>query len=124
MFAVEVSDLVKSYGPFKAVKGISLAIAPGEIFGLLGPNGAGKSTTINMIAGVTRLGGGRIEVFGFDNQRDYRTTRRLVGVMHQEVVIDNFFTIDQTLKYGSWTTSGTAGARTWLTGARTSSCAL
>jgi ABC-2 type transport system ATP-binding protein len=52
-----------------------------------------------MIAGVTRLGGGRIEVFGYDNRRDYRVTRRLVGVMHQEVVIDNFFTIDQTLKF-------------------------
>lgn len=97
--ALEITELTKRYDGHAAVKGISFAIAPGEIFGLLGPNGAGKSTTINMIAGVTRLGGGRIAVFGFDNQRDYRTTRRLVGVMHQEVVIDNFFTIDQTLKF-------------------------
>jgi ABC-2 type transport system ATP-binding protein len=97
--ALTILDLVKHYDSQPAVKGISFTIAPGEIFGLLGPNGAGKSTTINMIAGVTRIGGGRIEVFGYDNQRDYRTTRRLVGVMHQEVVIDNFFTIDQTLKF-------------------------
>jgi ABC-2 type transport system ATP-binding protein len=97
--ALAISALTRDYDGRPAVKGISLAIAPGEIFGLLGPNGAGKSTTINMIAGVTRLGAGTIEVFGYDNQRDYRITRRLVGVMHQEVVIDNFFTIDQTLKF-------------------------
>ena len=97
--ALAIHELTKDYDGQPAVKGLSFTIAPGEIFGLLGPNGAGKSTTINMIAGVTRLGGGRIEVFGFDNCRDYRTTRRLVGVMHQEVVIDNFFTIDQTLKF-------------------------
>ena len=97
--ALAIHDLVKNYDGQPAVKGLSLSIAPGEIFGLLGPNGAGKSTTINMIAGVTRIGGGHIEVFGFDNRRDYRVARRLVGVMHQEIVIDNFFTIDQTLKF-------------------------
>lgn len=97
--ALAICNLVKQYDGQPAVKGISFSITPGEIFGLLGPNGAGKSTTINMVAGVTRIGGGSIEVFGYDNQRDYRVTRRLVGVMHQEVVIDNFFTIDQTLSF-------------------------
>ncbi|NJC87056.1 MAG: ABC transporter ATP-binding protein [Desulfuromonas sp.] len=97
--ALAIRDLSKHYDGQPAVKGLSFSIDPGEIFGLLGPNGAGKSTTINMIAGVTRIGGGTIEVFGHDNRRDYRVTRRLVGVMHQEVVIDNFFTIDQTLKF-------------------------
>jgi ABC-2 type transport system ATP-binding protein len=97
--ALAISALTRDYDGQPAVKGISFTIAPGEIFGLLGPNGAGKSTTINMITGVARLGGGRIEVFGFDNQRDYRITRRLVGVMHQELVVDSFFTIDQTLSF-------------------------
>jgi ABC-2 type transport system ATP-binding protein len=97
--ALAIHNLAKEYDGQPAVKGLSFSINPGEIFGLLGPNGAGKSTTINMIAGVTRIGGGSIEVFGYDNQRDYRVTRRLIGVMHQEVVIDNFFTIDQTLKF-------------------------
>jgi len=97
--ALAIRDLTKHYDSQPAVKGLSFSIPPGEIFGLLGPNGAGKSTTINMIAGVTRIGSGSIEVFGYDSQRDYRMTRRLVGVMHQEVVIDNFFTIDQTLKF-------------------------
>ena len=99
--ALNIRSLHKKYDGFTAVKDVSFRIEPGEIFGLLGPNGAGKSTTINMIAGVTRIGGGSIEVFGYDNRRQYRTTRRLVGVMHQEIVIDNFFTIDQTLRLHS-----------------------
>ncbi len=97
MNALEIHDLKKSFAGTDAVKGVSFAIEQGEIFGLLGPNGAGKSTTINMIAGVARIDSGRISAFGYDNQRDYRQTRRMLGVVHQEVVIDNFFTVDQAL---------------------------
>ncbi len=96
--ALQIENLSKSFAGVQAVKDISFAIEKGEIFGLLGPNGAGKSTTINMIAGVCRVGTGRIRAFGYDNQRDYRYTRRMLGVVHQEIVIDNFFTIDQALK--------------------------
>ncbi len=99
MSALSIENLSKCYDGKPAVNDISFTIEPGEIFGLLGPNGAGKSTTINMIGGVTRIDTGRITVFGHDNRRDYRTTRRMVGVMHQEIVIDNFFTIDQALKF-------------------------
>ena len=88
MNALEINDLRKTFAGTDAVK---------EIFGLLGPNGAGKSTTINMIAGVTRIDSGAIKAFGYDNQRDYRQTRRMLGVVHQEIVIDNFFTVDQAL---------------------------
>lgn len=97
MNALEINNLYKSFDGAVAVKGVSFAIREGEIFGLLGPNGAGKSTTINMIAGVVKIGQGQVSAFGYDNQRDYRHTRRLLGVVHQEVVIDNFFTIDQAL---------------------------
>ena len=97
--ALAIENLSKNYDGQPAVDKISFEIEPGEIFGLLGPNGAGKSTTINMVGGVTRVESGRIRIFGHDNRRDYRTTRRLVGVMHQEIVIDNFFTIDQALKF-------------------------
>ncbi|PLX77958.1 MAG: ABC transporter ATP-binding protein [Desulfuromonas sp.] len=97
--ALEIRQLCKAYSGTFAVRDLSFQIEGGEIFGLLGPNGAGKSTTINMIGGVTRPDSGSILVFGHDNQSDYRTTRRQVGVMHQEVVIDNFFTIDQTLRF-------------------------
>ncbi len=99
--ALDIQHLAKNYDGVAAVRDLSFSIAPGEIFGLLGPNGAGKSTTINMVAGVTRIGSGSIAIFGHDNRRDYRLTRRLVGVMHQEIVIDNFFTIDQTLRFHS-----------------------
>ena len=114
--ALRLDHLHKSFGGPPAVKDLSLEIAPGEIFGLLGPNGAGKSTTINMVAGVTRIGGGHIEVFGYDNRRDYRITRRLIGVMHQEIVADHFFTIDRTLKIhsGYYGAPGDAGWRELL----------
>lgn len=96
--ALKISQLVKSYQGNQVVKSIDLEIESGEMFGLLGPNGAGKSTTINMVVGVTNIESGKIAVFGHDNQSDYITTRRLTGVMHQEIVIDTFFTIEQALK--------------------------
>jgi len=96
--ALEINHLHKSFAGAKAVDDLSLSIEPGEIFGLLGPNGAGKSTTINMISGVCRIDSGTVRVFGHDAVRDYRLTRRLVGVMHQELVTDHFFTIDRALK--------------------------
>ncbi len=97
--ALAIRNLSKLYDGKPAVNDISFSIEAGEIFGLLGPNGAGKSTTINMIGGVTHIDSGSIEVFGYDNRRAYRDARRQVGVMHQEIVIDNFFTIDQTLRF-------------------------
>jgi ABC-2 type transport system ATP-binding protein len=97
--ALNIQNLSKKYDGKLAVNDISFSIDCGEIFGLLGPNGAGKSTTINMIGGITHIGTGTIEIFGHDNRRDYREARRQVGVMHQEIVIDNFFTIDQALRF-------------------------
>ncbi len=96
--ALEINHLHKSFSGTAAVDDLSLSIEPGEIFGLLGPNGAGKSTTINMISGVARIDSGTVRIFGHDAERDYRLTRRLVGVMHQELVTDHFFTIDRALK--------------------------
>ncbi|SDZ75404.1 ABC-2 type transport system ATP-binding protein [Desulfuromusa kysingii] len=98
MDALVIKKLCKSFDDVPVVKGVDFAIKEGEIFGLLGPNGAGKSTTINMIAGVVRLGSGSITAFGYDNQKDYRYTRRMLGVVHQEIVIDNFFTVNQALR--------------------------
>lgn len=96
--ALKIEKLQKSFGKNQAVCGIDLEVQPGEIFGLLGPNGAGKSTTINMIAGVTKIGSGKISVFGHDVVSDFYQSRRRTGVMHQEIVIDNFFTIDNFLR--------------------------
>ena len=99
--ALKIENLSKSYGKSLAVKELSLEIYPGEIFALLGPNGAGKSTTINMITGAVRIGSGSIQVFGHSIRKDYLLTRRIIGVMHQEIVIDTFFTINRAIKIHS-----------------------
>jgi ABC-2 type transport system ATP-binding protein len=99
--ALKIEQLRKRYGEKDVVDTISLEIQPGEIFGLLGPNGAGKSTTINMVTGVTRISSGKASVFGHDTQSDFIESRRLTGVMHQEIVVDTFFTIDRALKIHS-----------------------
>ena len=95
--ALRLRNLRKSFGDKEVVRDVSLEIQPGEVFGLLGPNGAGKSTTINMVVGVSHIGSGSAEVFGHDVVKDYVSSRRLTGVMHQEVVLDVFFTIEQAL---------------------------
>ncbi|MEO5667950.1 MAG: ATP-binding cassette domain-containing protein [Bdellovibrionota bacterium] len=96
--ALEIKNLTKHYGPFAAVKDLSLTIQPGEIFGLLGPNGAGKSSTIHLASSLCRMEQGSIKVFGHDVVQEPTTTRRLLGLMHQEVVIDNFLPIGRMLK--------------------------
>jgi len=96
--ALNILNLSKSYGDDTVVDDISFSIKPGEIFGLLGPNGAGKSTIINMISGVTNIDAGSISVFGFDNRAQYRTTRSLIGVMHQEIVMELSFNVQKALE--------------------------
>jgi len=84
--------VTKRYGQFTALKDLSLEVYEGEIFALLGPNGAGKSTLIHCITGLAKQSEGTIEVLGFDTLRDFRTTRRLVGLVPQEINYDPFFT--------------------------------
>jgi ABC-2 type transport system ATP-binding protein len=96
--AIAIDGLHKHYGPVHALKGVSLTVRPGEFFGLLGPNGAGKSTLINIVAGLTRFDRGRAEVLGRDVTRDYRLTRRLIGVVPQELAFDPFFSVREVLR--------------------------
>jgi ABC-2 type transport system ATP-binding protein len=96
--ALEIKNLTKHYGKTTAVNNLSLDVEDGEIFGLLGPNGAGKSTTINLVSGLCRMQEGSIKVFGFDVVKDFIQTRRLVGLMHQEIVMDNFLPIGKMLE--------------------------
>lgn len=96
--ALDIRGARKRYGAQWAVDGVTLKLEEGEIFGLLGPNGAGKSSLINMISGLANMTEGEIHIFGHDNRRDFAIARRLTGVMPQEVVIDNFFTVDQSLR--------------------------
>lgn len=97
-YAIEVRDLRKTYAatgkmPEKqALKGISLQIPKGAIFGLLGPNGAGKSTFINILAGLVKKTSGTAEIWGLDIDEHPRQSRAAIGVVNQEVVADPFFT--------------------------------
>lgn len=82
--AIEVYDLHKSYGPVRAVDGVSFTVEEGEIFGMVGPNGAGKTTTIECVEGLRRPDRGTIRVLGLDPQRDGYELRRRIGIQLQE----------------------------------------
>ncbi len=96
---VRIERLSKSYGTFEALRDVTLDIHRGEIFALLGPNGAGKTTLIGIVAGLIKRNTGVVEVDGFDVTRDYLATRRLVGLVPQEVNFDPFFTVEELLKF-------------------------
>jgi ABC-2 type transport system ATP-binding protein len=95
---VAIRAVTKRYGDLVAVDGIDLDIRRGEIFALLGPNGAGKTTLISMIAGLLRPTSGAISVLGHDVVREYRETRRAVGLVPQEINFDPFFNVEETLR--------------------------
>ncbi|HZP28605.1 MAG TPA: ABC transporter ATP-binding protein [Acidimicrobiia bacterium] len=82
--AIEVEGLEKRYGPTRAVDGISLSVATGEVFGLLGPNGAGKTTTVEILEGYREPDEGSVRVLGLDPVRDGAKVRPRIGVMLQE----------------------------------------
>jgi ABC-2 type transport system ATP-binding protein len=80
---ITVKDLVKNYGSFNAVKGISFDVYEGEIFGLLGPNGAGKSTTLEIIETLRQKTSGQITVCGLDLDKEPDAIKKLIGVQLQ-----------------------------------------
>ena len=84
---IEISDLTKSYGSLQAVRGVSFAVAKGEIFGMLGPNGAGKTTTVEIIEGLRERDGGRVRVFGLDPSKAGPEIKSRTGVQLQQVAL-------------------------------------
>jgi ABC-2 type transport system ATP-binding protein len=100
-FAIETSNVGKSYAGLRALDDVSLQIRPGEFFGLLGPNGAGKTTLISIIAGLVRASAGTARVMGADVVAEYRSARRNLGVVPQELVFDPFFSVRETLRIQS-----------------------
>src|SRR3954453_9932184 len=96
--AIEVDDLVKSYGEVDAVRGVSFTVPPGEVFGFLGPNGAGKGTTINVLCTLAEPTSGAARVSGFDvvTQRD--AVRRHIGLVFQDPTLDLQLTAEQNLR--------------------------
>ena len=92
-------DLQKSYGDVKAVDGISLQVARGEVFGLLGPNGAGKTTAISMLTGLFPPDSGSITVDGLDLQTDTNTVKAKLGLVPQELALYPTLTARDNLSF-------------------------
>ncbi|AGF46589.1 ABC-2 type transporter ATP-binding protein [Candidatus Kinetoplastibacterium desouzaii TCC079E] len=85
----------------QALNNINLHVKPGEFFGLIGPNGAGKTTLISILSGLTYPTTGNAKIYGFDIIKEYKKTRRLLGIVPQELIYDPFFTVRETLKLQS-----------------------
>lgn len=97
---VSIKKLSKTYkGGHKALREVSLDIDKGEILALLGPNGAGKTTLISAICGLIGTDGGTINVAGFDVVKDYRQTRALIGLVPQEITLEPFETVFNTVRF-------------------------
>ena len=97
---LSIQNLRKSYaGGFEALKGASLDIEEGEIIALLGPNGAGKTTLISTVCGITMPTSGTVTVAGFDILHDYRDARRLIGLVPQEIALEPFEKVINTVRF-------------------------
>jgi ABC-2 type transport system ATP-binding protein len=96
---IAIHDLVKKYGSFTAVDGVSLEVLPGEIHGFLGPNGAGKTTTIRMIAGLLKPTSGRILVNGHDLAADPELAKASLGFIPDRPFIYEKLTAGEFLRF-------------------------
>jgi ABC-2 type transport system ATP-binding protein len=97
--AVEIDELVKTFGSFVAVDHVSLKVREGEIFGFLGPNGAGKSTTIRVLCGLLTPSSGRATVAGFDVAKQPEQVRRNIGYMSQKFSLYDDLTVEQNIDF-------------------------
>ncbi|NJD59760.1 MAG: ATP-binding cassette domain-containing protein, partial [Anaerolineae bacterium] len=84
---LEVENLVKKYGDFEAVKGISFSVEEGEVFGLLGPNGAGKTQTISMLTGVIPPTSGTARIGGYDIHKEANQVKKINGLVPQDLAV-------------------------------------
>lgn len=98
--ALKVEGLRKTYSNgLVALDGVSLEVGSGRFFGLLGPNGAGKTTLINSVVSLARPDSGGVTVFGKDAFAEYKEARRMIGVSPQEINLDKFLTVEESLLY-------------------------
>ena len=97
---ITITNLSKVYdNGLSALKNINLNIKKGEIFAMLGPNGAGKTTLISIICGIVKPSSGKITVEGFDIIEDYRETRSRIGLVPQELTLEQFETVFNNVSY-------------------------
>ena len=97
---ISISNLSKVFdNGFEALKNINLNIKKGEIFAMLGPNGAGKTTLISIICGIVRLSSGKVTVDDLDIIKDYRSTRSKIGLVPQELTLEQFESVFNNVSY-------------------------
>ena len=97
---ITINNLSKVYdNGFNALKNINLNIKKGEIFAMLGPNGAGKTTLISIICGIVNPTSGEVKVDNFDIINDYRETRSKIGLVPQELTLEQFETVFNNVSY-------------------------
>ena len=99
MSAIEVRAIVKRFGAFTAVNGVSFTVGQGEIFGLLGPNGGGKTTLFKIVSTLLFPTEGTVRVFGDDVVKDPAAVRRRLGVVFQHPALDGKLTVDENLRH-------------------------
>lgn len=98
-----IKNLSKTYanGKIEALKNVNLSIEEGEFTALLGQNGAGKSTLINILAGNVKKSSGTVQIGRYDLDSDELATKRIIGVVPQEIALDTFFTVKEILEIQS-----------------------
>ena len=97
---ISINNLSKTYkNGLKALNNVSLNIKKGEILAMLGPNGAGKTTLISIICGIVTPSSGKVDVDGFDIINDYRETRSKIGLVPQELTLENFETVFNNVSF-------------------------
>jgi ABC-2 type transport system ATP-binding protein len=97
---ITINNLSKIYkNGFNALKSVNLNIKKGEIFAMLGPNGAGKTTLISIICGIVKPSSGKVTIDNFDIIDDYRETRSRIGLVPQELTLEQFETVFNNVSY-------------------------
>ena len=96
---IEIENLTKSYGKFKAIDDLSIYVEKGKIFGLLGPNGSGKSTTINCILSLLNFEKGSIKIFGKEMKPNCYDIKAKIGVVFQDVAVFDELTVYENINY-------------------------
>src|ERR1700738_2956349 len=97
--SISAKNLVRRFGDFVAVAGVSFRVEKGEIFGFLGPNGSGKTTVIKMLTGLLPLFGGQAFVQGIDVRKDAESVRENIGYMSQNFSLYSDLTVLENLKF-------------------------